>query len=142
MTELSRNEWVLQWDFLVADAWADEELMARLLTSPAGVLAERGFPVPEGAHFEVVREAEIARIRITCQDGDMATLVLPSEPENGELSESDLEAVVSGKGRAGGGGGGGGAGDGRINHGKHGRGGGVGGWKQPGLLERAAANAR
>jgi hypothetical protein len=97
VTELNKGDWELEWEFLVAEVWANDELMERLLAHPAEVLTERGFLLPEGAQLEVVREAEIIRIRITGRDGAVTTLVLPPRPDCTELTESDLDVPVSGK---------------------------------------------
>src|SRR5262245_59058598 len=65
VAELEGYDWELEWEFLVAEAWADADLMARLLERPADVLAERGFALPEGAGIEVAGEGDGARFRIT-----------------------------------------------------------------------------
>jgi len=104
VSEQNRNDWELEWEFLVAEAWADDVLMERLLSRPADVLTERGFPLPEGVSTEVVREPDVARIRFTAPDGNVLTLVLPPRPNDGEISESHLEVMASGKCGCGGGG--------------------------------------
>jgi len=46
MADSQGNNWELEWEFLVADAWADADLMDRLLREPAAVLHERGVNIP------------------------------------------------------------------------------------------------
>jgi hypothetical protein len=64
----------------------DREFKQRLITEPAVVLAEAGFPVPE----------EIT-LRVILHDTNEAVLPLPSRPPQ-ELTEEDLDHVAGGTG--------------------------------------------
>jgi len=77
------SDWGLKWELLVADAWADPELMQRLLKDPQTVLKERGIAAPPGKQFKVVEETE-----------DTIHLNVPPKPEEEELSEEQLGAVA------------------------------------------------
>lgn len=77
--------WELKWELLVADAWNDPALKQRLLNDPASVLNERGIKVPAGIQIKVVENSD-----------SVEHLVLPTKPEEGELSEEELETVAGG----------------------------------------------
>jgi hypothetical protein len=66
------------WSQIVAAAWADPAVKARLLADPRTVLAEHGIEAPEGVEFEVVEDTETVR-----------HLVLPPSPA-GELTDEEL----------------------------------------------------
>ena len=79
------NDFELKWELLVADCWADPALKKRLMDDPAKVLAERGIKLPQGIQAKVVEDS-----------GSVTHLVIPTKPAQGELSESELEAVAGG----------------------------------------------
>jgi hypothetical protein len=72
------------WSRLVARSWVDAEFKKRLVSEPAAVLAEHGFPVPEET-----------TVRIIEHDSNEAILPLPSRPPE-ELSDDDLDKVAGG----------------------------------------------
>ena len=70
---------------IVAKAWLDPELRARLLTSPATVLREHGIAVPTTAEVRVV------------EDTDRVVYVhLPAQPATDTLTMEQLAQVVGG----------------------------------------------
>jgi hypothetical protein len=71
---------------IVAKAWLDPELKARLLTSPATVLWEHGIAVPASAEVRVV------------EDTDRVVYVhLPAQPATDTFTMEQLAQVVGGK---------------------------------------------
>ncbi|WP_300163885.1 NHLP leader peptide family RiPP precursor [Solidesulfovibrio sp.] len=46
------------WARIVAKAWADEAFKERLMASPAAVLAQEGFEVPQGMAMTVVEASD------------------------------------------------------------------------------------
>ncbi|MBI3862344.1 MAG: NHLP leader peptide family natural product precursor [Planctomycetia bacterium] len=81
-TTVQQVNWEKEWGMLVAEAWSDEKLKARLLEDPANVLRERGVEVPYGVDVRVLEDT--AEIR---------HLVLPASPE-GELADEELNCAV------------------------------------------------
>jgi hypothetical protein len=67
-----------QWSQIVARAWADEALKARLLSEPKAVLREHGLEMTPEIEVKVVEDSE--RVR---------HFVLPANPV-GELTEEEL----------------------------------------------------
>jgi len=72
---LSQNR---AWNQIVAQAWADEDFKARLMTDPRSVLSEYGIEVPEGIELVVVEDTDTVH-----------HLTLPPSPE-GELTDEEL----------------------------------------------------
>ena len=72
---------------IIAKAWTDEAFKKRLLSDPAAVLKEEGVEVSAGVTVKVVENT-----------ADTVHVVLPPRPQEGELSDEDLEAVAAGSG--------------------------------------------
>ena len=81
-TAVEQGNWQKQWGMLVAQAWSDESLKARLLEDPAPVLREHGIEVPFDVELRVVEDTAAVR-----------HLVLPASPE-GELADEELSCSV------------------------------------------------
>ncbi len=77
-TAVQQGNWQKQWSMLVAEAWTDDGLKARLLEDPAGVLREYGVEVPFGVELRVVEDTP-----------EIRHLVLPPSPA-GELADEEL----------------------------------------------------
>ncbi len=45
------------WTDVCAEAWQNPDFKARLKANPDEVLGERGFPPPEGMHFDITENA-------------------------------------------------------------------------------------
>ena len=73
------------WQQLVARAWADPALKAKLLADPAGALKAEGLNVPAGVTFRVVENTD-----------KVVNLVMPLKPAPSELSEEELVGVTKG----------------------------------------------
>jgi hypothetical protein len=73
------------WQQLVARAWSDPALKAKLLADPAAVLKAEGVGVPPGVTVKVVENTD-----------QVVHLVLPLRPAPADLSEEELRAVTSG----------------------------------------------
>lgn len=69
---------------IVARAWADEDYKRRLLTDPAGVLAEEGIEAPPGAEVRILEDKE-----------DVVHVVLPAPPPS-EVREEDVARKLIG----------------------------------------------
>jgi hypothetical protein len=76
------------WQELVAKAWADPALKARLLADPAGVLKDHGMVLPAGVTVKVVENTD-----------KVVNLVLPTKPAPSELSAEELHMATAGAGR-------------------------------------------
>jgi hypothetical protein len=74
------------WQQLVARAWSDPALKAKLLADPAGVLKANGLTVPKGVTVRVVENTDKA-----------LNLVLPVKPAPEELSEEELHKAAGGR---------------------------------------------
>jgi hypothetical protein len=81
-TAIQQGNWQRSWSMLVAQAWADEGLKARLLEDPAGVLGEYGVEVPFGVELRVVEDTP-----------EIRHVVLPLSPA-GELTDEELICSV------------------------------------------------
>lgn len=81
-TTVQQTSWQKQWALLVAQAWSDEGLKARLLEDPVGVLREHGVEVPFGIELRVLEDTP-----------EIRHLVLPPSPAS-ELAEEELTASV------------------------------------------------
>jgi len=74
-----------QWSQLVARAWANPALKAKLAADPAAVLKENGLTPPTRVQLMVVENTD-----------KVVHLVLPVKPAAQELSEEELEQVAGG----------------------------------------------
>ena len=75
-----------RWQQLVARAWADPALKAKLLADPVGALEAEGLSVPAGVTVHVVENT-----------AKVINLVLPVKPAASELCEEELQGVVAGR---------------------------------------------
>ncbi len=73
------------WQQVVARAWSDPALKARLLADPAAVLKAEGLSVPPGVTVKVTENTE-----------KVLNLVLPLKPTPAELSEEELVGATKG----------------------------------------------
>ncbi len=73
------------WQQLVARAWSDPALKAKLLADPAGALKAEGLSVPAGVAVQVVENTD-----------KVVNLVLPLKPAPSDLSEEELVGVTKG----------------------------------------------
>lgn len=73
------------WQQLVARAWSDSALKARLLADPAKVLRAEGMSVPTGVTVNVFENTD-----------KVLNLVLPVKPEPSELSDEELQGIMAG----------------------------------------------
>ena len=87
---LSQEELAAKQTDLLNRVWSDDAFKARLIASPAEVLAELGFPVPEG-RIEVIEGAAPAE-----PVPGTAYVVLPNAPAEGEVSDDDLAQASGG----------------------------------------------
>jgi hypothetical protein len=76
----------MAWSQLVAEAWCDEDLMKRLLSSPQAVLAEHDLEVPSGTAVDVQLGTEV---RVDESDA-VWRFILPGHPAH-ELEEEELD---------------------------------------------------
>jgi hypothetical protein len=76
------------WSQIVAAAWADEELKARLLADPRAVVIEYGMDLPDGIELVVTEDVDADRFEDT---NTVRYLVLPPSPA-GDLTDEDLVA--------------------------------------------------
>jgi hypothetical protein len=74
------------WQQLIARAWSDPALKAKLLADPAGVLKAEGLIVPAGVTVRVVENTD-----------QVVNLVLPFKPAAEELSEEELKQAAGGR---------------------------------------------
>lgn len=81
----AEQNWDKQWGQLVAKAWADEQLKARLIENPEAVLKEHDIAVPPGMQVKVVENTD-----------RMLFLPLPARPSTEELANEDLLQVAGG----------------------------------------------
>jgi hypothetical protein len=84
-TATDDKDWDKQWGRLVAKAWADDELKARLLQNPEAVLKEHSIAIPPGTQVKVVENTE-----------QLLYLPLPARPSQEELANEDLLQVAGG----------------------------------------------
>jgi len=82
---VNAENWEKQWGQLVAKAWADEALKARLLENPEAVLEEHNLAIPPGTQVRVVENTD-----------RLVYLSLPRKPSSEEISDEDLARVASG----------------------------------------------
>jgi hypothetical protein len=87
---LSQEELAAKQTDLLNRVWSDDAFKARLIASPAEVLAELGFPVPEG-RIEVIEGAAPAE-----PVPGTIYVVLPNAPAEGEVSDDDLAKASGG----------------------------------------------
>ena len=73
------------WQDLVARAWSDPALKAKLLADPAGVLKANGLTVPKGITVKVVQNTD-----------KVLHLVMPVKPAPEELSAKELQQAAGG----------------------------------------------
>jgi hypothetical protein len=81
-TAVEQGNWQKQWGMLVARAWTDESLKARLLEDPATVLRENGIEVPFDTEVRVLEDTPAVQ-----------HLVLPRSPD-GDLADEELNYSV------------------------------------------------
>jgi len=81
-TVVQNENFEKQWGMLVAQAWCDPELKARLLEDSATVLREYGIDIPYGIDVRVVEDS--ANVR---------HLVLPCSPEEEMVDEELMYSV-------------------------------------------------
>ena|SRR5579872_905458 len=81
-TAVQTGSWQKLWGALVAKAWADDNLKARLIDDPATVLREHGMDVPYDLELRVVEDTDQVRY-----------LVLPTSPGN-DLADEELTCSV------------------------------------------------
>jgi hypothetical protein len=79
-------DWDIQWDQIVARAWADDAFKQRLLADPAAVLKEYGV-APAGVTIKVHESTD-----------KVLNLTLPTKPGLEELSVEELQRVAGGTG--------------------------------------------
>ena len=71
---------------LIAKAWQDPAFKQTLINDPKGTIEkETGMKIPDGVEIQVHEET-----------ADTLHLVLPPKPEEGELSEEELELAAGG----------------------------------------------
>jgi hypothetical protein len=80
-------DWGIQWDQIVARAWADDAFKQRLLADPAAVLKEYGVAPPAGVTIKVHESTD-----------KVLNLTLPPKPGLEELSVEEVQRVVGGTG--------------------------------------------
>jgi len=73
------------WQQLVAKAWADPALKAKLLADPAAALKAEGLILPAGITVKVLENTD-----------KVVNLVLPVKPAPSELSEEELHQAAGG----------------------------------------------
>jgi hypothetical protein len=81
-TAVQQGNWQKQWGMIVAQAWSDDSLKAKLLENPESILREYGVEIPYGIELRVVEDT--AEIR---------HLVLPTSPA-GEMADEELNCAV------------------------------------------------
>jgi hypothetical protein len=74
-----------RWQQLVARAWSDPVLKAKLLSDPVGVLKAEGLNVPAGVTVRVMENTD-----------KLVNLVFPVKPAPADLSEEELQGVMAG----------------------------------------------
>ena len=84
-TGTEEKNWDKQWGQLVAKAWADDALKARLLQNPEAVLKEHSIAIPPGTQVKIVENTE-----------QLLYLPLPARPSQEELANEDLLQVAGG----------------------------------------------
>ncbi len=70
---------------IVAKAWSDEQFKAGLMADPKTVLKENGVDVSDSVEVKVVENTD-----------NVIHFTLPPKPEEGELSDAELENVAGG----------------------------------------------
>jgi hypothetical protein len=70
---------------VIAKAWSDEAYKQRLIDDPRTVLTEAGIDVPENREIRVFENTD-----------SVANIVLPTAPDEGEISEEALNNVSGG----------------------------------------------
>jgi Nitrile hydratase, alpha chain len=83
------------WQQLIARAWCDPVLKARLLADPAAVLREQGLNVPAGVRVNVMENTDGV---MENTDG-VLNLVLPAKPSALDLCDEELQMAAVGRGR-------------------------------------------
>jgi hypothetical protein len=73
------------WQQLVARAWAEPALKAKLMADPEGMLKSEGLNVPAGITFKVVENTD-----------KVVNLVMPVKPAPSDLSEEELQGAMKG----------------------------------------------
>ncbi len=73
------------WQQLVARAWSDPALKARLLADPVGMLESEGLSVPAGVTVNVIENTDT-----------VVNLVMPLKPAPSDLSEEELQGFAKG----------------------------------------------
>jgi hypothetical protein len=70
---------------VIAKCWSDDSFKEKLIADPHATLAAEGVEIPEGV-----------KINVLSNTADTFHLVIPAMPEDGELSEEELEGVAGG----------------------------------------------
>jgi hypothetical protein len=83
MQQLSED---LVWSQIVARAWCDEGVMARLKSNPRAVLAEHSLELPEDTEVNVLEGPEA---KVVADSDRVRHYVLPSNPPD-DLADEDL----------------------------------------------------
>jgi hypothetical protein len=73
------------WQQLVAKAWSDPALKAKLLADPVAAMKDNGLIVPAGITIKVLENTD-----------KVINLVLPVKPSAAELSQEELQQAAGG----------------------------------------------
>jgi hypothetical protein len=102
--DISEEQYREAWAKITATAWEDSQFKQRLLSNPKPVLAEFGIPFPADYNVRVVEESQDpgTKFQITETSGGQEVVMRlrnkPAAVAEGELSDSQLEAVAGGSG--------------------------------------------
>lgn len=81
-TAIQQDNWQKQWGALVAKAWSDDNLKARLIDDPPTVLQEHGIELPFEVELKVLEDTD-----------QVYHLVIPASPA-GDLIDEELSGSI------------------------------------------------